>query len=114
MVRSGRSAGFTPAPWAAANPGFVSEETAAAAVAPRNPRRELVFDMHTSLPDIAIGNLHAVHGLRPLPFFHFICLRGLRRIVVAPQPRQRFGQIERTLRDGVHAFAEAKMKIVAF
>src|ERR1019366_1009930 len=48
MVRSGRSAGLTPAPWAAASPGLASEETAAAD-APRNPRRELVFDIVTSL-----------------------------------------------------------------
>src|ERR1019366_6548866 len=44
MVRSGRSAGLTPAPCAAGNPGLASEETAAAD-APRNPRRELVFDI---------------------------------------------------------------------
>ena len=48
MVRSGRSAGLTPTPCAAACPGLASEETAAAAEAPRNPRRELVFDIVTS------------------------------------------------------------------
>src|ERR1019366_7312960 len=48
MVRSGRSAGLTPALCAAASPGLASDETAAAD-APRNPRRELVFDIVTSL-----------------------------------------------------------------
>src|ERR1035437_410385 len=48
MVRSGRSAGLTPAPCAAAIPGLASDETAAADT-PRNPRRELVFDIVTSL-----------------------------------------------------------------
>src|ERR1035441_650893 len=48
MVRSGRSAGLTPAPCAAARPGLASDDTAAAD-APRNPRRELVFDIVTSL-----------------------------------------------------------------
>src|ERR1035437_5044248 len=47
MVRSGMSAGLTPAPCAAASPGLASDETAAAD-APRNPRRELVFDIVTS------------------------------------------------------------------
>src|SRR5450756_855429 len=47
MVRSGRSAGLTPAPCAAASPGLASDETAAAG-APGNPRRELVFDIVAS------------------------------------------------------------------
>src|ERR1035441_1122121 len=51
MVKSGRSAGLTPAPCAAASPGLASDETAAAD-APRNPRRELVFDIVPPIPTV--------------------------------------------------------------
>src|ERR1017187_10282266 len=63
MVRSGRSAGLTPAPCAAANPGLASDETAAAD-APRNPRRELVFDIVTSL-------VYCL-GLQEIPFSYTV------------------------------------------
>src|ERR1035437_1618622 len=55
MVRSGRSAGLTPAPCAAANPGLASDETAAAD-APRNPRRELVFDIIVSIEPYTLNH----------------------------------------------------------
>src|ERR1039457_1988125 len=62
MVRSGRSAGLTPAPCAAAVAGLAKEETAAAD-APRNPRRELVFDIVTFLGNhpILVHSRSAVH-----------------------------------------------------
>src|SRR5689334_354769 len=66
------------------------------------------------LPRTAVGNSDAEDRFRLLRFLHLVRLLRLLRIVVAPEPRQRLRQIQRALRDRMHARAETEMEIVAF
>src|SRR5882762_9276777 len=60
-----------------------------------------------------VVNTYPEHGLRLLLRALLVLLFGLRRIVVAPQPSEYFGQLGHGQRRVMGVVAEAEMKIVA-
>ena len=62
---------------------------------------------------IAICNRHSEQRLALLRRFHLVCLLGLGRVVIAPQPDHLFRKFRRALAGVVRALAEAEVEIVA-
>src|SRR4051794_36473116 len=69
--------------------------------------------LRCGLPGFAVGNRHSEKWFDSFRFFHLPDLLSLVRVVVPPEPDQRFGEIECALRDRVGTDAEAEVKIVA-
>src|SRR3984885_6547601 len=66
-----------------------------------------------TLPSIAISYAHPIKRFVAFLRIHFVGLLRLSRIVVAPQPSQRFRQIDSSLRAIVGCFAEPEVKVIA-